>query len=326
MRRLDQILRDGIWKTLRLAAKKARRPAHAAVAYFGQGASNLLPLPANSRLVVDASEHAVKCGQTCPSDLKRLQRRGVVIYSAKNLHAKLYVLDGVVFIGSANVSARSAGTLIEVMMRTTNRHVVTAARQFVRDHCLNELSPGAIDHLHAVYRPPQMQGNLPTKRRGTANHLLRQSLPRVFVTHLVRGDPPAGSEKSENAGFRIARSRRKHYGRTYLLQDFNWPGNASFRERDKVIQIVREAGGERLVDAPGEVLYTRKWRRGRRHVTFIYLEVPHVRRVRLERLALRLGYGSKKKLLRNGLVRDRDFAEALLGHWGRRSSAATRRC
>jgi hypothetical protein len=38
-------------------------------------------LRAGSRLVVDASENAVKSGQTHPADLKKLQNRGVVIYS-----------------------------------------------------------------------------------------------------------------------------------------------------------------------------------------------------------------------------------------------------
>jgi hypothetical protein len=37
--------------------------------------------PAGSRLVVDASEGAVKSGQTHPADLKRFQKRGVVINS-----------------------------------------------------------------------------------------------------------------------------------------------------------------------------------------------------------------------------------------------------
>jgi len=49
-----------------------------AVAYFGKGASRLLPLTAGSRLVVDASECAVASGQTCPADLIKLVARGVI--------------------------------------------------------------------------------------------------------------------------------------------------------------------------------------------------------------------------------------------------------
>lgn len=55
---------NGIWKSTSSAAKRTDAPVYASVAYFGKGASKLLPLPANSRLVVDASIAAVKSGQT----------------------------------------------------------------------------------------------------------------------------------------------------------------------------------------------------------------------------------------------------------------------
>jgi hypothetical protein len=149
------LLTADVWKSITSAAKKSRKPAYAAVAYFGQGASKLLPLPAHSRLVVDASEGVVKSGQTCPADLRQLQKRGVVIYSAPRLHAKVYVFDGFAFIGSANVSSRSAGTLIEAMLHITDRGTISAARKFVSSLCLHELSPNAIDRLQRIYRPPQ---------------------------------------------------------------------------------------------------------------------------------------------------------------------------
>ncbi len=50
-------------------------------------------------------------------------------------------------------------------------------------------------------------------------------------------------------------------------------------------------------------------------MTFIYLEHPDVRRTRLDKLARHLGYGAKKMLHRDGLVRDRGFAEKLLANW-----------
>jgi hypothetical protein len=71
-----QFITRGVWKSITASAKAARKPALVAVAYFGQGASKLMPLPAGSRLVVDASEGAVKSGQTLPADLVRIQKRG----------------------------------------------------------------------------------------------------------------------------------------------------------------------------------------------------------------------------------------------------------
>jgi hypothetical protein len=76
-------------------------------------------------------------------------------------------------------------------------------------------------------------------------------------------------------------------------------------------------GKHRLVAPPADVLYKRAWRSGGRLVTFVYFERPDVRQTKLETVARRLGYGAKKKLFRNGLLRDQEFAENLLGHWSR---------
>lgn len=311
-RKISRLVTTDIWKSLTSSAKKSRKPAFVAVAYFGQGASKLLPLSANSRLVVDASDNAVKSGQTCPAELKLLQNKGVIIYSVPNLHAKVYVFDGVAFVASANVSGNSAKKLIEAMVRITEGPVISAAKMFVRSLCSNELSPGTIDRLQKIYRPPRFEGPpVAGLRRKQSSQAV---MPRLFVTQLVRGDAPTGSEDAEEKGREIAKSRRKHR-RSYVLQDFNWSGIAPFRRGDKVIQVVKEEDGTRLVDAPGDVVHTHNWRRGNRRVMFVYLELPKVRRVRLEKLARRLGYGAKKKLFKNGLVRNVDFAETLLGNW-----------
>lgn len=66
-----------VWKRLKSAARDLTSPVYVAVAYFAQDAAKLLPLPAGSRLVVDASEHAVRSGQTCPADLLVLLNRGL---------------------------------------------------------------------------------------------------------------------------------------------------------------------------------------------------------------------------------------------------------
>jgi hypothetical protein len=67
------LLTKNIWRTLTAATQTRTKPA-VAVAYFGQGAAGLLPLPSGSRLVVDASEGAVKSGQTCPAEFTPARR------------------------------------------------------------------------------------------------------------------------------------------------------------------------------------------------------------------------------------------------------------
>jgi hypothetical protein len=146
-------------------------------------------------------------------------------------------------------------------------------------------------------------------RRGT-----QAELPRLFVTQLIRGDIPEGSDEAQEKGLKKAKALRKH-GRSYVLDDFHWSANAPFRKGDKVIQVTKEADGHRLIDAPADVINTHRWVRDGRGVMFIYLERPKVRRVSVGKLAKKFGRGAKKKLHRNGLVRNRDFAETLLRNW-----------
>src|SRR5579884_2935049 len=96
-----------VWAEITAAAKASNKPAFVAVAYFGQKGDGLLPLAKNSTLVVDASINTVSSGGTCPAALRQLLKRGVKIFSAQNLHAKVFVFDGVAFVGSANASTRS---------------------------------------------------------------------------------------------------------------------------------------------------------------------------------------------------------------------------
>src|SRR5688500_16972317 len=109
---MTELLTQDIWRRLTSAANRARGKADVAVAYFGKGAAALLPLPEGSRLVVDASENAVKGGQTHPKDLKRLYDTGVRVFCCEHLHAKVFLFDRTAFVGSTNASNRSANTLV----------------------------------------------------------------------------------------------------------------------------------------------------------------------------------------------------------------------
>jgi hypothetical protein len=60
-----QFLADDIWHEITSTAKGSRRgKAFVAVPYFGEAGSRLLPLREGDTLLVNASEAAVKSGQT----------------------------------------------------------------------------------------------------------------------------------------------------------------------------------------------------------------------------------------------------------------------
>jgi hypothetical protein len=292
-----------------MAAKVSCHRSDAAVAYFGQGASRLLPLRKGSRLVVNASEMAVRSGQTHPGDLITLQNYGVRIYSVANLHAKVFVLGNAAYIGSANVSNRSAGHLVEAVARTTDKATVLTAREFVRALCLQELTPTVLRRLQAIYRPPLIPGGKPLKGKG-----LRGSdeavAPRVLLAHNRYVEWSERDNARHDVALVVAKKRREH-PRSFELTSFNFKGKCPYQRGDVVVETLLERTGI-MVSAPANVLHVRSWNDGSRITSFIYLERPIRSRRSIRRLAKQLGRGSLKRLRRNGLIRDREFGKAIL--------------
>lgn len=304
---------QGIWSHLTKAVRDSRKPCAIAVAYFGKGAGRLLPLPAGSHLVVDASERAVASGQTCPADLSKLVKRRVRVFTVPNLHAKVFVLERVAYVGSANISSRSASQLVEAVIRTTDSGAVRAARKFVRDHCLHELSPAALRQLSKLYRPPHVPGGKRGKRivKDTVD---RPTLPRVLLAKLHREEWSVQDQSLHDAALVVAKKRRKR-PRSFELDSFRLTGKCTYKRNDVVIQVIEEGDGRTLVTPPGNVLHVRTRRNGQRQVTFVYLEHPARRRRQIKTLARSLGHGALKRLQRDGRVRDVEFSRILLKAW-----------
>lgn len=153
-------LSGDLWSQITDAAKASKKPADIAVAYMGTNGDNLLPVRARSRIVVDASLASVRAGSTNPTPLLALHNRGVRIFSRPLLHAKTFVFDSECFVGSGNVSHRSASQLTEAAIRTSDIGIVRSARSFVRGLATDELDEGAIDWLISKYKPPKAGTNM----------------------------------------------------------------------------------------------------------------------------------------------------------------------
>ena len=304
---------QNIWPQMTNAVRSSRRRCIVAVAYFGAGASRLLPLPRNSRLVVDASERAVSSGQTCPADLIKLVKRGVAVYTVPNLHAKVFVLGRAVYIGSANVSTRSASQLIEAVVRTTDPNAVRDARNFVQDHCLHELTPAVLKRLSKIYRPPLLPGGKHGKRVATET-FRRPTLPRLLLAQLHLEYWSERDQALHDKALVVAKKRREH-PRSFELDSFRQTGKCKYQRGDVVIQVTDEGEGSVLVTPPGNVLYVRARQDGKRQVSFVYLERPSKRRRAVKTFSRALVRGMLKRLRRDGVVRDAAFAQALLSAW-----------
>lgn len=305
----DFLSRD-IWRTLTKAVKESRQKCEVSVAYFGAGADRLLPLRKGSRLVVDASERAVASGQTCPTDLLKLVKRGVAVYSVPNLHAKVFVLGRAAYVGSTNVSNRSAGQLVEAVILTTDPGVVREAREFVKGQCLYRLTPEVLKRLAKLYRPPQIPGG--NQGKGRAKETSRRpTLPRLFLAQLKLENWPDRDQHLHDTAQAVAMKRRQH-PRSYELDSFRHSGKCLYGRGDVVIQVLDEGNGNVLVSPPGNVLHVARRRDGK--VSFVYLERPARRRRQVKSLARALG-GTQKRLRRNGVVRNAAFAQSLLNIW-----------
>src|SRR5690606_10640523 len=121
---------EEIWPTLKKLSKASAR-TRVAVAYLGIGASKQLDWKKNDVLVVAMSLENVKCGQVNPFEIQTLFDLGVKIYTLQGLHAKIYVFDNDVVIGSANISFRSENVLTESALLTDDRKVIKESRQFI---------------------------------------------------------------------------------------------------------------------------------------------------------------------------------------------------
>jgi len=125
---MDQILTDNIWKQVARHARSCRKRI-AALAYIST--DQQIKFRKGDILVCDASDTAVKTGETSAAVLAKWYKGGVRIYSRPGLHAKILVMGNNVLIGSANLSQSSVTQLREASLLTSRSVIVSQAKAFV---------------------------------------------------------------------------------------------------------------------------------------------------------------------------------------------------
>ncbi|RYE01434.1 MAG: hypothetical protein EOP50_01995 [Sphingobacteriales bacterium] len=274
---IGALLSSDLWTQLTEACLNTKRRSFVAVAYLGQSVAKRLPLREGSILVVDASEGAVKSGQTCPAELLKLYRSGVTIYSVPFLHAKVYVIGSRVFIGSNNISNRSGGTLIEAGFTTTDRRIVGQAKAFVESLLTEDLGPERLKQLQKLYVPPAVSG---VSVRGKKALGTADNGPKFYVARLFCDQYSRGHEEAHRVGIATAKKKRVSKQR-HLLDEFEWDKAVSLKEGDIVIQVVEGSGAD-IIYPPGRVIHIEPWKDGKR--SFIFLEIPKKRNKRMDKL------------------------------------------
>ena len=180
------------WTAISGAARRSKQPSHVAVAYMGQRGDALLPLIADSRLVVDASLSSVRGGITHPGALLKLRKRGVRIFSSPLLHAKVFAFDSVGFVGSTNASTRSRDHLSEAVVRVKDAPTLADIRNYVDGLASDELTKADLEWLRKQYSPPSF--SLPEISDKGHRRLLMQIMrsdQQGYSGHQVQ--PPSGA-------------------------------------------------------------------------------------------------------------------------------------
>ena len=300
-----------IWPRITHLAKKSAK-AMVAVAYFGQEASQMLPLRSGSVLVVDCHPRSVKAGRTCPSDLLRLIRKNVEVHSCSNLHAKIFVFGGRAIIGSANASKLSKNYLLEGAVETTDKLVVAGCRELIQRLRGDQITPKYAQMLCKIWNPPKIFGEHQT--------VVARFHP-LWVVPLIRLDwDEVDSDKDRHAE-PIAKTKLTSR-RRFVLEKFRWEGDNPFLRNVKrghqIIQAM-EGGSSHQLYRPSRVIHLKKYRKGSAPHLIVYLETPRVKPTwRMEHTVRTiLGPLEKKFVLKQAARRIRDprLAHALFQLW-----------
>ena len=125
---MQRLVTLDLWPQLGRLAEKAKNRM-AAVAYVTRSVE--VQFGAGDILIVDASDEAIKIGVTATAILRAAYRRGAQVFSCPGLHAKVFLLDNIAVIGSANISATSVNHKIEAALITDDRATANKLRLLI---------------------------------------------------------------------------------------------------------------------------------------------------------------------------------------------------
>ncbi|GEP45870.1 phospholipase D family protein [Brevifollis gellanilyticus] len=238
---MSELLTTNLWSTAVKLAKKAKH-RQAAIAYV---TSDRIKFGKGDLLIVDASEDTIKSGGTAAPVLRQAFRRGAVVCSHPNLHAKVLVLDRAAIIGSANLSDTSANDLEECAVLTQEPALLWKTRAFLQQ--LRELSTvltgkelNALCALPVVPRKPKRATVKRTKAQAGRHWI-------IGITEIKDGgmskDDEATVQRGEDRALEELKLHRRH------LDWVRVRGNSGMRQHAQA--------GDRMIRAEAATIKSR---------------------------------------------------------------------
>lgn len=240
---VNRVLTSDIWQEVKKQAAKATN-RKAAIAYVTK---DLIGFTAGDVLIVDASERAIRLGQTDAPLLRELNENGITIHSHAGLHSKVILLGPYAIVGSANMSGSG---LIETSIITDSPVITSGVASFIQQYSTPR-SRLSRRHISALCRIKVVRNgwiNKRLKQKPKAIRRLGGSTWIIGVKEILR-NPPAREQE------RIDRSQKKlklHHGWDEDEEDYGWirwgkksKFSKECREGDTLIQIFNTKNGKR---------------------------------------------------------------------------------
>ncbi len=321
---------ESIWATLSDYVGSAYS-VDAAIAYLGKDGARLLPLKKGDRIVVDMNPATVKAGGTDPNEIERLIKRGVLVFTRRNLHAKIVITDNTVLVGSANISRNSRDNLEEAALLTNDPLAVRRARDFFSRICTEPVRDEYLRECKRIYRTPKRPG----QQEPNEQHVQRTThaklwLENISADYYIPQKEIERFEQSENRARKLikdtSRSTLSYFHCSYKPKETD-----ELQTGDWIIQCIRHKDKSISVLPPGQLLWIDKYIRntstGKERYVF-HLELPK-RGQKMNwkdfRAVAKVILGQETRLPRTKPVRDTKKADDLLRLWTPAGRIAGRR-
>jgi hypothetical protein len=268
---LQFLHRDNIWQKLKTISRARCRPLFVAVPYLGEDGGKLLSLNRGDVLLVDLNQQNSANGSVCPAEIERLQREGVEVFLAPELHAKVVLSGRKAVVSSANLSRHSFEDLDEAGLLTTDAKVIKEIGNWFQERMGEPVTPEFLRRCAEAYKPPK-DGTGPTGRGRIArapgrrfwllNIELLEQFPEDEAEVVEIGRTEAESQLSDAKKFKVFPIR--------------WTGKERFlgeiRELDTVIPIFTKANSPYVEEVARLVGIRKTQSRRGVPVTYLYLE------------------------------------------------------
>jgi hypothetical protein len=301
----DVLITQHVWKYISKTTKEHRGKSQVAVAYFGTTGAKMLPLKKGSSLLVDASEKAVKSGQTNPSELLKLYKKGVFIYSQTNLHAKVYVFGNKSIIGSANVSDNSANHLQEVVMVSSQQKLAAESRKFILSNCILELGDAELKRLKQLYKPPRIENKAKSKASPKNNDTQKRLSVIKLEEVRISDEHYKESQQGKVRAKRLIKDFKRH-----RIDDFIVGKKLNYRIGDLIITNFKN-GNRNLVSPVGRIIQIDKSKVSSSKQWNIYIELPKAEDIYLSKLKKEIGADLSRIISRHGFKSNKHIANII---------------